>query len=428
MVLCFARPGCVRYQEPKPHFPSVIESAFPTPRATLNGLVIDFRRIGSLPPYAFAEVNRRKTEARLAGVDVIDLGFGNPDIPSPGIAVETLIESARDPANHRYSSSRGIDDLREALASRYQRRFGVTLDPETEVISTIGSKEGLSHLMWVVLQPGDAAIVPDPSYPIHIYAPVIAGAEVRTAPIGSEADYFEVVQRMFHDSWPRPRVIIVSFPHNPTGATVDLAFFERLVDLARTNDVLIVHDFAYADIGFDGYRPPSILKVPDAKEVSVEIYSLTKGHSMAGWRVGFMVGNAEVVAALGKLKSYLDYGTFQPIQIAAAAALDHGDGFVDEVNETYQRRRDALVDGLADVGWKMDRPRGAMFVWAPVPDRYEGRSLEFSMHLLDRAGVAVSPGIGFGSSGEGFVRFALVEEQARIEESVDRIGEVLSAL
>ncbi len=389
---------------------------------------MDFRRIGSLPPYAFAEVNRRKTEARLAGVDVIDLGFGNPDIPSPDVAVETLTAAAAHPANHRYSVSRGIDDLREALAARYRRRFGIELDPETEVISTIGSKEGLSHLMWVLLQPGDAAIVPDPSYPIHIYAPVIAGAEVRTAPIGSEADYFEVVQRMFHDSWPRPRVIIVSFPHNPTGATVDLGFFERLVDLARANDVVIVHDFAYADLGFDGYRPPSILEVPGAGEVAVEIYSLTKGHSMAGWRVGFVVGNAATVAALAKLKSYLDYGTFQPIQIAAAAALDQGDDFVVEVNATYQRRRDVLVDGLADLGWKMERPRGAMFVWAPIPDEYDLDSLAFSIHLLDQAGVAVSPGSGFGPSGEGFVRFALVEDETRIADSVARIGSALDRL
>jgi alanine-synthesizing transaminase len=364
--------------------------------------MIDFRRIGSLPPYAFGEVNRRKVEARLAGVDVIDLGFGNPDIPSPDIAVDTLVESARQPANHRYSASRGIDDLREALTGRYHRRFGVELDPETEVITTIGSKEGLSHLMWALLQPGDAAIVPDPSYPIHIYAPVIAGAEVRTAPIGSEADYFDVVHRMFHDSWPRPRVIIVSFPHNPTATTVDLGFFERLVDLARENEVVIVHDFAYADLGFDGYRPPSLLEVPGAKDVAVEIYSLTKG---------------------------LDYGTFQPIQIAAAAALNEGDAFVENVNVVYQDRRDILVDGLADLGWKMERPRGTMFVWAPIPGPYEDlRSADFAIRILDAAGVAVSPGIGFGPSGEGFVRFALVEDAPRIEEAVARIGQALDRL
>jgi len=390
---------------------------------------MNFRRIGSLPPYAFAEVNQRKAEVRLRGADVIDLGFGNPDIPSPDQAVETLIREARQPSNHRYSVSRGIHDLREALAGRYSRRFGVELDPETEVISTIGAKEGLSHLMWTLVQPGDAAIVPEPSYPIHIYAPIIAGAEVRKAPIGSEEDYFETINRMFRNSWPRPRVIIVSFPHNPTTKTVDLRFFTRLVDFARTNDVIVVHDFAYADIAFDGYRPPSILEVPGAKDVAVELYSLTKGHSMAGWRVGFLAGNAEVVGALAKLKSYLDYGTFQPIQIAAAEALATGDGFVAEVNRTYMNRRDALVDGLADIGWKVEKPAGTMFVWAEVPGPYDDMgSLDFSIHLLEHAGVAVSPGVGFGQSGEGHVRFALVEDVGRIEQATDRIGESLDRL
>lgn len=390
---------------------------------------MDFRRVGSLPPYAFAEVNRRKAEVRLGGSDVIDLGFGNPDIPSPDEAVETLIREARQPSNHRYSVSRGIQDLREALAGRYMRRFGVELDPDTEIISTIGAKEGLSHLMWTLVQPGDAAIVPEPSYPIHIYAPIIAGAEVRRAPIGSEEDYFEIVNRMFVNSWPRPRVIIVSFPHNPTTKTVDLGFFSRLVDFAKANDVVLVHDFAYADIAFDGYRPPSILEAPGAKDVAVELYSLTKGHSMAGWRVGFLVGNSAVVGALAKLKSYLDYGTFQPIQIAAAEALATGDGFVAEVNKTYMRRRDALVDGLDDIGWKVDKPMGTMFVWAEVPGPYdEMGSLDFSIHLLEHAGVAVSPGVGFGPSGEGHVRFALVEDVGRIEQAADRIGESLHRL
>ncbi len=390
---------------------------------------MDFRRIGSLPPYAFAEVNRRKAEVRLRGTDVIDLGFGNPDIPSPDQAVETLIREARQPSNHRYSVSRGIQDLREALAGRYSRRFGVELDPETEVISTIGAKEGLSHLMWTLVQPGDAAIVPEPSYPIHVYAPIIAGAEVRKAPIRSEEDYFETINRMFRNSWPRPRVIIVSFPHNPTTKTVDLGFFGRLVEFAKTNDVILVHDFAYADIAFDGYRPPSILEIPGAKDVAVELYSLTKGHSMAGWRVGFLVGNAEVVGALAKLKSYLDYGTFQPIQIAAAEALATGDGFVAGVNRTYMKRRDALVDGLADIGWKVEKPAGTMFVWAEVPGPYDHMgSLDFSIHLLEHAGVAVSPGVGFGQSGEGNVRFALVEDVGRIEQATDRIGESLDRL
>ncbi|HUF15318.1 MAG TPA: aminotransferase class I/II-fold pyridoxal phosphate-dependent enzyme [Acidimicrobiia bacterium] len=390
---------------------------------------MDFRRIGSLPPYAFAEVNRRKAEVIAAGSDVIDLGFGNPDLASPRQAVETLIEEVRHTWNHRYSVSRGVEDLRVALAGRYRRRFGVELDPETEVIATIGAKEGLSHLLWVLLQPGDVAIVPEPSYPIHIYAPIIAGAEVRRAPISSEEDYFEVVNRMFNNSWPRPRVIVVSFPHNPTTKTVDLGFFERLVSFAHENEVVLVHDFAYADIGFDGYTPPSILEVPGASEVAIELYSLTKGHSMAGWRVGFCSGNAEIVAALAKLKSYLDYGTFQPIQLAAARALETGDDFVAQVCETYRARRDLLVDGLSGGGWKVDRPLGTMFVWAEVPGPYsEMGSLEFSIHLLERAGVAVSPGIGFGPSGEGFVRFALVDESDRIETATGRIAESLDRL
>jgi len=390
---------------------------------------MDFRRIGSLPPYAFAEVNRRKAEVIAAGTDVVDLGFGNPDIPSPRQAVETLIAEVQHPRNHRYSVSRGVDDLRAALAGRYQRRFGVDLDPETEVIATIGAKEGLSHLLWVLLQRGDVAIVPEPSYPIHIYAPVIAGAEVRRAPISSEEDYFEVVNRMFLNSWPRPRVIIVSFPHNPTTKTVDRHFFDRLVGFARENEVVIVHDFAYADISFDGYVPPSILEVPGASEVAVELYSLTKGHSMAGWRVGFVSGNVEIVAALAKLKSYLDYGTFQPIQLAAAKAIETGDIYVEEVCETYRQRRDILVDELTAGGWKVDRPEGTMFVWAEIPGPYADMgSLDFSIHLLERAGVAVSPGVGFGPSGEGFVRFALVDEGARLEMAGQRIAETLDRL
>ena len=390
---------------------------------------MDFRRIGSLPPYAFAEVNRRKAEVISAGIDVVDLGFGNPDLPSPDVAVQTLIEEVSHPWNHRYSVSRGVDDLRSALAGRYQRRFGVDLDPDTEIIATIGAKEGLAHLLWVLLQQGDVAIVPEPSYPIHIYAPVIAGAEVRRAPVSSEEDYFEVVSRMFQSSWPRPRVIIVSFPHNPTTKTVDLDFFERLVGFARENEVVVVHDFAYADISFDGYRPPSIMQVRGASEVAVELYSLTKGHSMAGWRVGFVSGNSEIVAALGKLKSYLDYGTFQPIQLAAARALESGDEFVEQVCEVYRTRRDALVDGLADFGWKVDRPIGTMFVWAEVPGPYADiGSLDFSIHLLENAGVAVSPGVGFGASGEGFVRFALVDEVARIDQATQRIAEALDRL
>jgi alanine-synthesizing transaminase len=390
---------------------------------------MEFRRIDNLPPYVFAEVNQRKLAARRAGADIVDLGFGNPDIPSAPFVVDKLIEAARNERNHRYSVSRGLPNLRRAVAERYQRRFDVVLDPETEVISTIGAKEGLSHLLWTLVQPGDAAIVPEPSYPIHIYAPVLAGAEVRRAPISSEDDYFEMLDRMFRNSWPRPRVIIVSFPHNPTTTVVEIDFFEKLVAFAHEHGVVIVHDFAYADIHFDGYSPPSLLQVPGAKEVGVELYTLTKGHSMAGWRVGFLVGNPEIVAALGKLKSYLDYGTFQPIQIASIIALNEGDDYVAEVNGIYLRRRDVLVEGLARGGWKVDKPRGTMFVWAPIPDPYvEMGSLDFAYHLLDEAKVAVSPGVGFGPSGDGFVRFALVENEQRIAQATLGLRRALARL
>jgi alanine-synthesizing transaminase len=390
---------------------------------------MEFRRIEHLPPYVFGLVNERKVAARRAGEDIIDLGFGNPDIPSPPPVVEKLVEAARNPRNHRYSASRGIPNLRKAVADRYRRRFGVSVDPETEVITTIGAKEGLSHLLWTLVHPGDVAIVPDPSYPIHIYAPVLAGAEVRRVPIGSEESYFENLERMFATSWPRPRVIIVSFPHNPTTTCVDASFFTRLVAFARSHEVFLVHDFAYADISFDGYTPPSILEVPGAREVAVELYTLTKGHSMAGWRVGFVVGNAQAVAALAKLKSYLDYGTFQPIQIASIIALNEEDDYVAEVNEIYRGRRDTLLDGLARMGWKVEAPQGTMFVWAQVPDPYqEMGSLEFSFHLMEKAKVAVSPGIGFGETGEGFVRFALVENEQRIAQATRGLRRALDKL
>lgn len=387
---------------------------------------MEFRRIEHLPPYVFAQMNEAKIAARRAGEDVVDLAFGNPDIPSAPAVVEKLAEAARNPRNHRYSASRGIPNLRRAVSDRYRRRFGVDLDPDTEVITTIGAKEGLSHLLWTLVQPGDVAIVPDPSYPIHIYAPVLAGAEVRKVAVGSEEDYFEGLERMFSSSWPRPRVIIVSFPHNPTTVCVDRGFFERLVAFAHANGVFIVHDFAYADVAFDGYQPPSLLEVDGAKEVGVELYTLTKGHSMAGWRVGFVVGNAAAIGALGKLKSYLDYGTFQPIQIASIIALNEGDDYVREVNEIYKRRRDTLVDGLTRMGWKVEPPRGTMFLWAPIPDPYQDMgSLDFSFHLLDAAKVAVSPGIGFGSEGEGFVRFALVENEQRIAQATRSLRKAL---
>jgi len=387
---------------------------------------MEFRRINNLPPYVFAEINQLKLEARRAGEDVVDLAFGNPDIPSSPAVVDKLVEAAQNDRNHRYSASRGIPNLRRALADRYMRRFGVELDPDTEVITTIGAKEGLSHLMWALVQPGDVALVPEPSYPIHMYAPALAGAEVRRVPISQGSDFFAGVERAFADTWPRPRVIVISFPHNPTTTTVDLEFFERLVGFARTNDVMLVHDFAYADISFDGYKPPSLLQVPGAKEVGVELYTLTKGHSMAGWRVGFVAGNSDMVAALAKLKSYLDYGTFQPIQIASIIALNDGDEFVGEVNAIYDKRMNILIDGLNRAGWRIEKPRGTMFVWAPIPEPFEATgSMEFARTLLREAKVAVSPGIGFGPSGEGFVRFALVENEHRIQQAVRGIRRVL---
>ncbi|MCB1246846.1 MAG: aminotransferase class I/II-fold pyridoxal phosphate-dependent enzyme [Acidimicrobiia bacterium] len=388
---------------------------------------MEFRRIGNLPPYVFAEVNQRKLEARRAGVDVIDLGFGNPDIPSPPGVVDKLIQAAAQGKNHRYSASRGIPNLRKAVADRYQRAFGVELDPDTEVINTIGAKEGLSHLMWTLVQPGDVALVPEPSYPIHIYAPVLAGAEVRRVHLSTDADFFDRLTAAFRTSWPKPRVIVTSFPHNPTTVTVDIDFFKRLVDFAHRNDVALVHDFAYADIAYGGYQPPSLLQVDGAKEVAVELYTLSKSHSMAGWRVGFVVGNAAMIAALQQLKSYLDYGTFQPIQIASIIALNEHDTYITEVVDEYRHRRDTLIDGLNGAGWSIDAPDATMFVWAKIPEsRSHMGSLEFTLDLLDNAAVAVSPGIGFGPSGDDHVRFALVENAQRIGQAVRNIRRYLA--
>jgi alanine-synthesizing transaminase len=389
---------------------------------------MQFRRIDNLPPYVFAEINQRKTEARRAGVDVIDLGFGNPDIPSPPGVVDKLVEAATQDKNHRYSASRGIPNLRKAVADRYKRAYNVDLDPETEVINTIGAKEGLSHLMWALVQPGDVALVPEPSYPIHIYAAVLAGADVRRVHLSTDADFFERLTAAFRTSWPKPRVIVTSFPHNPTTVTVDVDFFKRLVDFAHRNDVMLVHDFAYADISFDQYKPPSILQVDGAKEVAVELYTLSKSHSMAGWRVGFVVGNAEMVGALQQLKSYLDYGTFQPIQIASIIALNENDAYIDEVVDIYKVRRDTLIAGLARAGWEIDAPHATMFVWARIPEQFRHMgSLAFALDLLDKAAVAVSPGIGFGPSGDEHVRFALVENEHRITQAVRSIRKYLNA-
>ena len=387
---------------------------------------MEFRRIGHLPPYVFAAVDQLKLELRRAGEDVIDLGFGNPDVPSPEAAVEKLREAALNPRNHRYSASRGIPRLRRAICELYRDRFGVELDPDTQAITTIGAKEGLAHLMWVLLEPGDTALVPSPSYPIHIYAPLLAGAAIERVPIGPDADTFAALEEAYERALPPPRVILLSFPHNPTTAVADPELMQRVVDLARERGCIIVHDFAYADLGFDGYRPPSILQAEGAQDVAVELYSLTKSYSMAGWRVGFLVGHAEVVAALAKLKSYLDYGTFQPIQIASIIAMTEARDYPDEVREIYRGRRDALCDGLARIGWEIPRPRATMFAWGRIPEPYRHLpSLDFALMLAREAHVAVSPGDGFGPGGEGHVRFALVENEHRIGQAVRGIRSAL---
>jgi alanine-synthesizing transaminase len=390
---------------------------------------VEFRRINGLPPYVFAVINQLRDVARRAGEDVIDLGFGNPDIPSPPIAVEKLAEAARNPRNHRYSSSRGIPNLRLAVSHLYRRRFGVEVDPETEVVFTIGAKEGLSHLMWVLVGPGDTALVPSPSYPIHIYAPLFAGADVRYVRLGPGENFFANLVAAWEETAPKPKVVIFSFPHNPTTECVDLAWMQRIVDFARSRDIVLVHDFAYSDTYFDGYVPPSVLQVPGGKEVAVELYTLTKSFSMAGWRVAFAVGNAEVVGALTKLKSYLDYGTFQPIQIASIVVLNEAPDYPKTVNAIYESRRDTLVDGLNRIGWSVTKPLGTMFIWAPIPEPYrEMGSLEFAKYLVSEAAVATSPGIGFGPGGEGYVRFALVENDQRINQAVRNLRRALTKL
>ena len=400
---------------------------------------MEFRRIENLPPYVFTIINNLKIEARRAGHDVIDLGFGNPDIPSPDTAVRKLAEAAAKSANHRYSMSRGLPKLREAIAGYYRRVWGVDLDPELEITNTIGSKEGFSHLMWVLVDRGDAAIVPSPSYPIHIYGPLFAGADLRQVPMRSLADpgeregfadeFFDRLTTAYDIGWPKPRVLVISFPHNPTGACVELDFMQRVVDFCREREMVVVHDFAYADVGFDGYRPPSILQAEGAKECAVELYSMTKSFSMAGWRCAFLLGKAEVVQALVKLKTYLDYGMFQPVQIAATVTINEESDFPVEVCATYQSRRDALTDGLARIGWDIPKPGGTMFVWAPIPEPYaELDSVEFCSMVVRDAEVALSPGVGFGPGGEGFVRFALIENEKRIAQGIRNLRRGLPKL
>jgi len=385
-----------------------------------------FARLDRLPPYVFATVNKIKMDARRAGKDIIDLGMGNPDLGTPQHIVDKLIDAVQKPHNHRYSASMGITKLRMAISSWYKRRFDVDIDPDTEAIVTIGAKEGISHLILVTIRPGDVVFTPNPTYPIHPFSAIISGGDVRGIPMGPDHDFFENLIDATRQTWPRPRVLVISFPHNPTTEIVEIEFFEKIVDYAREHDIMIVHDFAYADLSFDGYKPPSFLQVKGAKDVGVEFFSLSKSYSMPGWRVGFCVGNQEIVGALARIKSYLDYGIFQPIQIASIIALDGPQNCVKEICDTYQERRDALITGLNRVGWDIESPKGTMFVWAKIPDKHlKMGSVEFSKLLINEAQVAVSPGLGFGEYGDDYVRFALIENNMRINQAVRGIRKIL---
>jgi alanine-synthesizing transaminase len=387
----------------------------------------EFHRIKRLPPYVFAEVDALKMEARRRGEDIIDLGMGNPDKSTPPHIVEKLVEAAQNPKNHRYSASKGIYRLRCALSDWYKRRYGVAIDPETEAIVTIGAKEGLSHFVLSAVEPGSSVIVPNPTYPIHTYSVIIAGGDIRSIPLVPERDFFSDLMTALKLIWPRPVMMIISFPHNPTGRVVDRAFFTEVVRFARENNVIVVHDFAYADIVFDGYRAPSFLEIDGAMEVGIEFTSVSKSYNMPGWRVGFAAGNRKLIAALARMKSYFDYGIFQPIQIAAIIALSREEeGEPLGIAANYAKRRDALVEGLARAGWEIEKPKGTMFVWAKIPDKYRHMgSLEFSKFLLREAKVAVAPGVGFGSEGDPYVRFALVENTHRITQAVKGIRKIL---
>ncbi len=386
-----------------------------------------FGRIKRLPPYVFAIVNAMKIEARRRGEDIIDLGMGNPDQGTPQHIVDKLIEAAQNPKNHRYSASKGITRLRTAVCDWYKRRFDVDLDPETETVVTIGSKEGLSHLALATVEPGDVVLTTTPAYPIHPYAVIIAGGEVRSIPLRKDGDFLSDMQESYKNTWPRPKMLIINFPNNPTTAVADLAFFQEIADFARENDIIVVHDLAYADLNFDGYRAPSFLQAKGAKDVGVEFFSLTKSYNMAGWRVGFCCGNRDVVGALIKIKSYLDYGMFQPIQIASIIALNGPQECVKEISDMYRSRRDVLIDGLEKAGWKIDKPKATMFVWAEIPELFRKMgSIEFSKYLIREAKVAVSPGVGFGEYGDGHVRFALIENEHRLRQAAKGIKQALN--
>jgi len=388
--------------------------------------VDEFPRIKRLPPYVFNIVNELKAAARARGEDIIDFGMGNPDRPTPRHIVDKLVEAAQRPDTHRYSMSKGIPRLRKAICGWYKRRYDVDLDPETEAIVTIGSKEGLAHLALATVGPGDAVLVPNPAYPIHPWGFVIAGADIRHVPLtGGDEAFFSELEKAIKDSYPKPRMLVLNFPGNPTTQCVELEFFQRVVEIATEHQIWVVHDLAYADLVFDGYKAPSILQVPGAKDIAVEFYSLSKSYNMPGWRVGFMCGNKTLVAALTRMKSYLDYGMFTPIQVAAIAALEGPQDCVQVIAETYRQRRDVLCDGLNSIGWAVEKPKATMFVWAPIPEQYrELGSLEFSKKLLSDAKVAVSPGIGFGEYGDQFVRFGLIENEHRTRQAVRGIRDM----
>jgi alanine-synthesizing transaminase len=390
--------------------------------------MFEFNRIKRLPPYVFGIVNSLKMDARRRGEDIIDLGMGNPDGATPKHIVEKLVDAARKPKNHRYSASKGITQLRKAIAEWYKNRYDVDLDPESETCVTIGSKEGLSHLVLATVGPGDVVLTPTPAYPIHPYSVIIAGGEVRTVPIGPGTDFFDEMEKAYKTTWPRPKMLIMNFPHNPTTEVVHgLDFFKKVVGFAKENNIIVIHDLAYADLVYDDYKAPSFLQAPGARDVGVEFFSLTKSYSMAGWRVGFCVGNKEIVGALIKIKSYLDYGMFQPIQIASVIALRGPQDCVEDLRHVYERRRNVLVKGLKQAGWMIEPPRATMFAWAEIPDPFKKMgSLEFCKHLIKEAGVAVSPGIGFGEGGDGYVRFALVENEHRIRQATAGIKRVLN--
>lgn len=386
----------------------------------------NFYRIQKLPPYVFAVINEMKAKARAAGQDVVDLGMGNPDGETPTIVVDKLIEAARNPKNHRYSVSRGIQKLREEICKRYKRNYNVDLDPEKEAIVTMGAKDALAHLLFATIGPGDVVVSPNPAYPIHQYGVIMSEGHAQMLPMPDPETFMGRLEELYKESPKPPKMLLISFPHNPTTTCVDLAYMTRLVELAKQHGTLIVHDFAYADLGFDGYRPPSILEVPGAKDCAVEIYSMSKSYNMAGWRVGFCLGNAKMIAALARIKSYLDYGVFQPIQIAAIVALRECEEETHKIREFYKKRRDCLVDGLCRAGWPVAPPQGTMFLWAALPERYAPLgSLEFSKLLMEKALVAVSPGIGFGPMGEGHVRFALIENEHRTRQATRAIGHFL---